>query len=369
MPEFIEIAGRRIGPGYPVFVIAEAGVNHNGDIALALKLVDAAVAANADAVKFQTFVAEQLVTGDAPKADYQNQNTSKQESQFEMLKGLELSHEEFRTINAHCEANGIIFMSTPFDISSLNFLDELGVPAFKISSGDLTNLPMLAEAGGKQKPIVLSTGMSNLREVRDAVEAMRRAGNEQLALLHCVSNYPADPAEVNLRAMRTMHREFRLPVGYSDHTMGLEISLAAVALGARIIEKHLTLDRTMEGPDHRASLTPEELNDLIKSIRNVEDALGDGEKKPAASEKAIAEVARRSLVAAQDISAGTTLTAAMIEIKRPGTGLSPRLLGNLLGRKIRFDVHAGELFTLEMIEDGPALQRLLKNANDWHHHR
>ncbi len=351
VPEYIEIAGRRIGPGYPVFVIAEAGVNHNGDFDLALKLVDAAVAARADAVKFQTFVAEELVTGDAPKADYQKQNTSKQESQFDMLKGLELSHEQFRMIKAHCEANEIIFMSTPFDFSSLNFLHRVGVPAFKISSGDLTNLPMLAEAGQKQKPVIISTGMSSLAEVRDAVEAVRSAGNEQIALLQCVSNYPAVAAEVNLRAMRTMHREFRVPVGYSDHTMGLEVAIAAVALGARIIEKHFTLDRNMEGPDHRASLVPAELNDLIRSIRNVEVALGDGEKKPAASEKAIAEVARRSLVAAQDINAGTTLTAAMIEIKRPGTGLSPRMLPSLLGREIRRNVHAGELFTLEMIED------------------
>ena len=354
MPEFIEIAGHRIGPGYPVFVIAEAGVNHNGDLDLALRLVEAAAAAQADAVKFQTFVAEQLVTSDAPKADYQKQDTSKQESQLEMLKALELSHEEFKRIKAHCEANGIIFMSTPFDMSSLNFLEELDVPAFKISSGDLTNLPLLAEAGKKQRPIVLSTGMSNLSEVREAVAAVRDAGNEQIALLHCVSNYPADPAEVNLRAMRTMHREFRLPVGYSDHTMGLEVALAAVALGARIIEKHFTLDRSLKGPDHRASLVPEELNDLIKSIRNIEIALGDGEKKPSASEKAIAAVARRSLVAARDIAAGTILTAAMVEIKRPGTGLSPKMLDSLVGRRIRFDVHAGELFTLEMLEDGAA---------------
>ena len=350
MPEHIEIAGHRMGPGYPVFVIAEAGVNHNGDIDLALKLVDAAVAARADAVKFQTFVAEELVTGDAPKAEYQKQDSGKPESQFEMLKALELSREEFKTIKAHCEANEIIFMSTPFDISSLNFLDEIGVPAFKISSGDLTNLPMLAEAGKKQKPVVLSTGMSNLAEVRDAVEAVCNSGNEQIALLHCVSNYPAVAADANLRAMQTMHREFRLPIGYSDHTKGLEVAIAAVALGARIIEKHFTMDRNMEGPDHRASLLPAELKDLVKSIRNVEVALGDGEKKPAASEKAIAQVARRSLVAAKDIAAGTSLSAPLIEIKRPGTGLSPRMLPNLLGLRIRCDVRAGELLTLEMIE-------------------
>jgi len=350
VPEFIEISGRRVGPGYPVFVIAEAGVNHNGDLDLALRLVDAAVAAKADAVKFQTFVAENLVSINAPKAEYQKQNAGQEESQFEMLKRLELSVEEFRGVKAHCEANNIIFMSTPFDTSSLNLLVELGVPAFKISSGDLTNLPFLADVGKKQKPVILSTGMSDMSEVREAVGALRGAGNEQIALLHCVSNYPADPAEANLRAMDAMRREFGLPVGYSDHTMGLEVSLAAVALGACIIEKHFTLDRTLEGPDHRASLMPEELNDLVKSIRNIEVALGDGEKKPAPSERAIAEVARRSLVAAKDIAAGTVLTPAMIEIKRPGTGLSPRMLPKMLGHRTRFNLRAGELLTLETIE-------------------
>jgi N-acetylneuraminate synthase/N,N'-diacetyllegionaminate synthase len=350
MIEFIEIAGRKIGWDYPTFVIAEAGVNHNGDVDLACQLVDAAVQAKADAVKFQTFIAKDLVKADAPKAEYQKRYAARQESQFEMLKALELSFEEFRMIKAHCEANEITFMSTPFDSSSLNFLDELEVPAFKISSGDLTNLPFLREVGQKGKPVVLSTGMSDLSEVRDAVAALRNGGNEQIALLHCVSNYPADPAEANLRAMSAMGQEFGVPIGFSDHTKGLEVAVAAVALGACIIEKHFTLDRSLAGPDHRASLVPDELNDLIRSIRNVEAALGDGEKKPAASERAIAEVARRSLVAARDITAGTTLTTAMIDIKRPGTGLSPRLLGKLTGHRVRFDIRAGELLTLEMIE-------------------
>jgi N-acetylneuraminate synthase/N,N'-diacetyllegionaminate synthase len=350
VPEFIEIAGRRVGPGHPTFVIAEAGVNHNGEINLALQLVDAAVAAKADAVKFQTFIADRLAGVDAPKADYQKQTTSRDESQYQMLKALELSFAEFRTIKAHCDAKEIIFLSTPFDTASLNFLGELGVPAFKISSGDLTNLPFLAEVGRKQKPVVLSTGMSDLSEVRDAVAAVRETGNEQLTLLHCVSNYPANPAEANLRAMHSMRTEFGLPVGYSDHTQGLEVAMAAVALGACLIEKHFTLDRALAGPDHRASLAPDQLNQLITSIRNVEAALGDGEKKPTASERAVAAVARRSLVAAQDIPAGTTLTPPMIDIKRPGTGLSPRMLPNILGHRVRVDLHAGEILTWEMIE-------------------
>lgn len=349
MPDFIDIAGHRIGPANPVFVIAEAGVNHNGDLNLALKLVDAAVAARASAVKFQTFIAAELVKADAPKAKYQKQNTGEADSQFEMLKALELSFQDFRDLKDYCESKEIIFLSTPFDNSSLDFLDELGVPAFKISSGDLTNRPFLEAVAWKQKPVILSTGMSYLSEVTEAVQAMRKAGNDRIALLHCVSNYPTAPAEVNLRAMRTMRREFNVPVGYSDHTEGLEVAIAAVALGACIIEKHFTLDRKLKGPDHRASLTPNELAELIKQVRNVEVALGDEEKKPAPSEMATAEVARRSLVAAHDVKAGTVLTATMIAIKRPGTGLPPRVLPKLLGRTVLFDINAGDFLTFEML--------------------
>src|SRR5215207_4857869 len=346
----IQVGNKLIGPGQPVFVIAEAGVNHNGDLKLARALIDVAVEARADAVKFQTFRADRLATPEAPKAEYQLQTTGDAESQLEMLRRLELSAEAHRELQSYCEERGIVFLSTPFDEEAVDFLDELGVPAFKISSGDLTNSPLLEHVAGKGKPVILSTGMSELSELIEAVSVLNTAGCETPILLHCVSNYPADPAEANLRAMQTMRSAFDVPVGFSDHTEGMDISLAAVALGACVIEKHFTLDRSLPGPDHRASLEPAELRQLVQSIRRIETALGDGRKIPAASEIETAKVARRSLIAACDIAAGATLERAMVVLRRPGTGLPPSALLSLLGRKTSHPIAAGTLLESDMFD-------------------
>ena len=346
----IEINERQIGPNAPCFVIAEAGVNHNGDIQIAKQLVDIAVAASADAVKFQTFRAEKVVSLLAPKADYQLQSTDKAESQYAMLKKLELTGEMHRELIEHCEKQGILFLSTPFDEESVDFLESIGVKAFKVSSGEITNQPLLVHIAGKGKPIILSTGMSSLVDVGQAVELIQGTGNHQLALLHCVSTYPADPSDVNLRAMITMRSAYQLPVGYSDHTPGIEVALAAVALGACIIEKHFTLDRDMPGPDHRASIEPETLKRLVKGIRTVESALGHGRKVPANSEANTAAVARRSLVAARDLKAGEKITEDDILLRRPGTGLPPSMMSFMIGLTLKMDVPAGVVITREMLQ-------------------
>jgi len=346
----IQVGNRLIGPGQPVFVIAEAGVNHNGDLKVARALIDVAVEARADAVKFQTFRADRLATPDAPKAEYQLRTTGDEESQFEMLRRLELSADAHRELQSYCHDRGMIFLSTPFDEEAVDLLDELGVPAFKISSGDLTNSPLLEHVASKGKPVILSTGMSELSELIEAVSVLNTAGCETPVLLHCVSNYPADPAEVNLRAMQTMRSAFDVPVGFSDHTEGIDISLAAVALGACVIEKHFTLDRTLPGPDHRASLEPTELRELVRSIRRVETALGSGRKVPTATEVETAKVARRSLVAARDIPAGTILEREMVVMRRPGTGMLPAMLDKLLGRQAMRDIAAGTLLDADMFE-------------------
>lgn len=348
-PSEIDIAGRKVGPGHPCFIIAEAGVNHNGSLEMARQLVKVAAQTGADAVKFQTFKAERLVTPDAPKADYQLQMTNATGSQYDMLRRLELSPEVHYELMTYCREKGILFMSTPFDEKSADLLNDLGVPAFKIGSGEVTNWPFLAHVARKGKPIVLSTGMSYLSEVDEAVRVIRDVGCDRLVLLHCVSSYPADPANVNLRAMQTMAMAFGVPVGYSDHTPGVEVALAAVALGACVIEKHFTLDRNLPGPDHRASLEPDELAALVQGVRTVEAALGHGRKEPAASEANTAAVARRSLVAARDIPAGTMLTEEMIAIKRPGVGLPPALRGYLVGRTVRVDIQVGSLITFRML--------------------
>ncbi len=345
-----QIGDKLIGASLPVFVIAEIGVNHNGDLSVARALIDVAVKSGADAVKFQTFQADRVATTEAPKADYQLQTTTASESQIEMLRMLELSADAHRELQAHCRDQGITFLSTPFDEQAADFLDELDVPAYKISSGDLTNSPLLQHVALKGKPIILSTGMSTLDEVIEAVSTLRSSGCENLVLLHCVSNYPAKPSEVNLRAMQTMRAAFDVPVGFSDHTEGIAVALAAVALGACVIEKHFTLDRRLPGPDHRASLEPAELQSLIEGIRKVESALGTGRKVPTATEMNTANVARRSLIAALDIAAGAILKRDMISLKRPGTGLPPTMLESVLGRRLREDVPSGSLFSLDMFE-------------------
>jgi N,N'-diacetyllegionaminate synthase len=346
----IEFAGRKIGRGQPCFVIAEAGVNHNGSLLTARSMVDAAAAAHADAVKFQTFQASRLVGPSARKAAYQERATGGGESQLEMLRRMELSAESHRDLFAYCAERGILFLSTPFDQGSAEFLNELGVAAFKIPSGELTNLPFLERVASMGKPIIASTGMARLGEVESAVDAILRAGLRQLILLHCVSSYPTTAADANLKAMETLRRAFGVPVGYSDHTMGLEVSFAAVALGACVIEKHFTLDRRLPGPDQQASVEPDELKALVAGIRNVEAALGHGRKEPAACERDTAEVARKSLIAAVDIPQGGRLGGECVVIMRPGTGLPPAMLPYIVGRIARRAIAAGEILDLEAFE-------------------
>jgi len=342
------LAGQKVGIGHPCFIIAEAGVNHNGDIAIARKLIDAAAVAGADAVKFQTFTADKIVSPLAPKADYQKVSSGGSESQFEMLQRLELSQQAHRELKTYCEAKSILFISTPFDEESADFLDALGVSFFKIGSGEITNLPLLVYTAQKGKPIILSTGMAFLHEVSEAVSAIRSVGNDQICLLQCVSNYPAEPRDVNLRAMETISKAFQVPVGYSDHTLGIEVALAAVAMGACVIEKHFTLDKTMPGPDHRASADPMELSQLVEGIRKIEASFGHGRKEPAQSEANTAAVARKSLVASRDLEAGTRLSVSDIDIKRPGDGLLPKMKPYLIGLTLRVPVKRGEVFSMEM---------------------
>jgi N,N'-diacetyllegionaminate synthase len=343
-----EIGGCDIGSGR-CFIIAEAGVNHNGDLAMALELIDVAAEARADAIKFQTFDADRLATADAPKARYQLETTGSEESQHAMLRRLQLSGADHAALIGRCALRGIIFLSTPFDEESADLLASLDVPAFKTPSGELTNLPFLAHVARLGKPVIASTGMATISEVEAAVDTLHGNGCRDLALLHCVSDYPALAADANLRAMETLHRAFAVPVGYSDHTEGRAVSLAAVALGASVIEKHFTLDRNLPGPDHRASLEPEELRRLIAEIRDVEAAMGDGRKVPAASERSTADVARKSLVAARDIEAGALITSELLTALRPGTGLSPALLPLVVGRRANVDVDKGTAIAWEML--------------------
>ncbi|MBI2870722.1 MAG: N-acetylneuraminate synthase [Candidatus Omnitrophica bacterium] len=349
--EVIEIAGRKVGHDEPCFIVAEAGVNHNGDIRQAFRLVDAAQAAGADAIKFQTFRSEKVISVHAPKAGYQRETTGSSESQLNMAQRLELSFDAFREIAAHARKKGILFMSTPFDEDSADFLDELGMPVFKIPSGEITHLPFLEIVARKGRPVILSTGMSTLDEVETAVRTIFQTGNRRLILLHCVSAYPAPHQEVNLRVMHSMRSVFAVPVGFSDHTQGIEVALAAVALGACVIEKHFTLDRTMPGPDHRASLAPDELRALVTSIRNVESALGDGNKRPRASEMDVRAVARRSIVAARVLRAGTRLAERDLTLKRPGTGLASKDMPSVIGRVTRRALAKDELLDWSALSD------------------
>ncbi|WP_347267860.1 N-acetylneuraminate synthase [Paracoccus sp. (in: a-proteobacteria)] len=328
------------------FIIAEIGVNHNGSPDLARRLIDAAVAARADAVKFQTFRAEDLVTPDARKAAYQVANTGDGGSQFDMLKALELTEAQFADLAAYCDRAGIQFLSTPFSEAAADLLERVGVDAYKIGSGDLTHLPLLAHVAAKGKPIILSTGMGTLAEVESALASIAAAGNPPVSLLHCVSNYPAAVEDCNLAAMETMARAFGRPVGWSDHSEGAAISWAAVARGATIIEKHITLDCDLPGPDHRASMEPADFAGFVAGIRAIEAAIGNGIKAPTAAELKTAEVARRSLVAARDLPAGHVLTAADIRIMRPGHGLKPRMLPMVAGLRLVRNVAAFQPFAL-----------------------
>ena len=332
-------------PTEKTFVIAEAGVNHNGSLDLALRLVDAAQAAGADSVKFQTFDARRLVSGSAGKAEYQRRTTGDRETQLQMLERLELSREDHLALVAHCRDRGITFLSSPFDEQSADLLDGLGVPAFKLPSGELTNHPLLLHIAAKGKPMIVSTGMATLAEVREAVDVITGADNPHVSLLHCVTEYPAPYAEVNLLAILTLKEEFGLPVGYSDHTLGSEVAIAAVALGATILEKHLTLDRSLPGPDHAASVEPDELAALVEEVRHVEQALGDGVKAPAPCEVKNISVARKSVVAERDLEPGERIERAAVAIKRPGDGIAPGQLESVIGRTLVRRVRAGDRLT------------------------
>lgn len=313
------------------YIIAEAGVNHNGSYGLACQMIDVAKAAGADCVKFQTFRAEELTSVHAEKAAYQKANTGGGSTQIEMLKKLELTTDEFRGLKAYCGEIGIDFLSTPFDSESIAFLDALGVPFWKIPSGEVTDLPYLLAIARTKKPVVMSTGMCELDEVRSAVELLKAHGTADITLLQCNTEYPTPYEDVNLRAMQTLRDEFGLKAGYSDHTMGIAVPIAAAAMGAAIIEKHFTLDRNMEGPDHKASLEPDELSAMVRCIRNVEQALGDGIKTVSASEQKNLSIARKSITARCAISKGELLTEQNITTKRPGNGISPMRWFEVLG--------------------------------------
>lgn len=329
------------------YVIAEIGVNHNGSTDLARRLVDVAADAGADAVKFQTFSAADLVTETAEKARYQSRNTGNDDSQYAMLAKLELTEADFADLKAHCERRGIDFLSTPFGPAQADLLERLGVDAFKVSSGDLTYHQFLAHLARKGRTIILSTGMGTLAEVDEALQAIADAGSPPVALLHCVSEYPAPPEACNLRAMATMAAAFGVPIGWSDHTLGSAVGFAAVALGARIIEKHITLGRDMDGPDHAASMEPDDFRDYVAGIRAIGSAMGTGSKRPHSTEVETAKVARRSIVATRPLAAGAVIGPDDVAILRPGTGLPPSALDTVVGCRLGRDVAAGQPLTVE----------------------
>ena len=326
-----------------VFIIAEAGVNHNGSIELAKKMVDAAKESCVDAVKFQTFKAERVVSKKAEKAQYQKDATNESESQFEMLSKLELDLEAHKELIAYCEKKSIMFLSTPFDHDSIDMLYDLGLEIFKIPSGEITNLPYLRHIGSLGKKVVLSTGMSNLKEVGDALNILINVGTskDNITVLHANTMYPTPMEDVNLNAMLTMQKEFGVSIGYSDHTLGIEVDIAAVAMGASVIEKHFTLDKFMKGPDHQASLEPQELRAMVDAIRNTEKALGSSIKEPSSSESININIARKSIVASQSIKKGEKLSSENITTKRPGTGISPmewdEIIGTFAKKNYRMD--------------------------------
>ncbi len=326
-----------------VFVIAEAGVNHNGDIEIAKQLIDAASEAGADAVKFQTFQADSLVCRTAKKAEYQLETTDRTETQYDMLKKLELTPQMHRELIEHCLKRNIMFLSTPFDLESIKLLSELGMQIYKIPSGEITNLPYLREIAKQQKKIILSTGMSSMDEVKAAVNVLKNNGTEDITLLHCNTQYPTPISDVNLLAMVKMREETGLPVGYSDHTQGIEVPIAAAALGAEVIEKHFTLNRKMEGPDHKASLEPQELMQMVVGIRKIESALGSNIKQVSESEMTNVAIVRKSIVAAANIKRGDKYTEKNITTKRPATGISPMLWDEIIGKTADRDYKVDEM--------------------------
>lgn len=329
-----------------VYIIAEAGVNHNGDIEIAKKMIDEAKAFGADCIKFQTFISENIVSKNAKKAEYQTNNTKKNDSQLEMLKGLELSFNQFEELKVYCENLEIDFLSTPFDLDSIDFLHGLGMTKWKIPSGDITNLPYLEKIAKYNEPIILSTGMATVDEITQSIDLIRKFNKNDITLLHCTTEYPAPFDEINLRVLNTLSKKYNVDVGYSDHTKGIEVSIAATALGAKIIEKHFTLDCNMKGPDHKASLEPFEFKKLVNSIRNVEKALGNEKKQPSKSELKNKLVARKSIIAKKNINKGDIFDVNNITVKRPGSGISPMRWYDVIGSKAKKDFKEDELIEL-----------------------
>jgi N-acetylneuraminate synthase len=341
-----------------VFIIAEIGCNHGGDMAVAKRLVDAAREAGADAAKFQSFVPEEMITTDAPKADYQIRATGTEESQFERLKRMALDKDQHLQLKAYCGEKGILFCSSPFDIKSAEMLDSMDVPFFKLGSGEITNIPLLERIASMRRPLMLSTGMADAAEIGEALEALGPEMMQRTVLLHCVSSYPSLPEEANLRAIRTLGERFGLPVGFSDHSDDISLSLAAVSVGARVIERHITLDRNMEGGDHKASLEPEAFGLMVKEIRRLEQALGDGVLRCMSSEENVKIVARKSIVARRAIAAGEVIDAAALTVKRPGTGLHPRHLKSIIGVRAISDIGRDEQVRWPQLEtDRPGKTR------------
>ncbi len=326
-----------------VFIIAEAGVNHNGSIELAKKLIDVGAEAGVDAVKFQSFKAEKLATKYAAKAKYQKETTGQDESQYEMLKRLELDYSKHKQLIDYCNSKNIMFLSSPFDIESAELLQSLNMEIFKVPSGEIENVPYLKKIASFNKKVIISTGMCDLADIEFALDVLRNNGATDVSVLHCNTEYPTPMSDVNLNAMDTIKSAFKVEVGYSDHTKGIEVPIAAVAKGATIIEKHFTLDKNMVGPDHQASLSPEELKDLVKAIRNIEQALGNGIKKPSKSEAKNAIIARKSIVAKMDIKEGELFTENNLTIKRPGNGVSPKLWEKIMGKKASKNYKEDEL--------------------------
>lgn len=327
-------------------IIAEAGVNHNGDLAIAKKMVDIAKEADVDIIKFQTSKPELLVSKFAQKAEYQKKNTKEQESQLDMLRKLLLSFPEYIELAEYCRQIGIVFLSTPFDLESIDFLNSFDMPFWKIPSGEITNYPYLAKIAKTQKPIVMSTGMSEMKEIEEAMQVLKENGSSDIRLLHCNTEYPTPLQDVNLLAMQTLKKQFDVEVGYSDHTEGIEVPIAAVAMGAVIIEKHFTLDRMMAGPDHNASLEPAELTKMVQSIRKIEQAIGSRDKNPSDSEQKNIEIVRKSIVAKIDIKKGELFSENNITTKRPGNGVNPMLWNEFIGKKATKNYEEDELIGL-----------------------
>jgi N-acetylneuraminate synthase len=351
MKKIIKIGNKIVGEGHPVFIIAEAGVNHNGRLDLAKKLIDVAAKAGVDAVKFQTFNPAKLIIRGVPQAQYQKKNMGNLKDQYQMLDKLKLAREFHPKLKRYSESRGLIFLSTPFSMDDAEFLHQLGLPAFKVGSSDTNNLPYLKKIAKYGKPIILSTGMSDMEEVKLSARTIKSAGNKNIIILQCTTNYPTPFNEANLRVIETIRNELGYLTGYSDHTLGIEVPIAAVALGAVIIEKHFTLDREMSGPDHKTSLEPSELCKMVSSIRNIEKALGSGKKEPFKSELKIAKVAKKSIVAKVMIKRGQIIKEEMLDYKRPGTGISPMLSNKVIGMEAKKDFAPDELLKFKFLKD------------------